>query len=112
MLLKRAKLALLNQLLEIKISTMLVLLRLKETYCSDSKHLRTSFQEKIDQEVEEVDLEEHSEGAEDPEEEHRVEKENPEVVPSTSMPSALKNSPHYERLIVKSTFETNQERLK
>ena len=90
---------------------MLELLRLRETHSSDSKHQRTSFQEKTDQEVVPEEAEELSEVEEGQEVAPRQVAREEEEVSSTLIPT-LKNSPHYERWIVKSTFETNPERLK
>lgn len=75
---------------------MLELPRLLRTLSLDSKHQRTSYQEKIDPEVEE-ETEEASTVEEEAEVELlKVEKENPEEVNNTLM-SPMKNSPHYER---------------
>jgi DNA-directed RNA polymerase specialized sigma subunit len=92
----RPRLELLTQLSEIKISTMLELPRLLRTLSLDSKHQRTSCQEKTDPEVEEEAEEASTEEEEAEEELLKVVRENPEEVNNTLM-SPMKNSPHYER---------------
>lgn len=110
-LLKRTRFLPLSLLSETKISTMLELLRQKETLCLPSKLPKISFPERKDKEVAEAEgVEVVSLEEEEPELELQVGKENPEVL-SISM-LTMRNSPLYERRIVKSTFETNQERLK